>query len=314
VVYRAIDVVFQYLKPLIALLVVIPLAVGGFAFAFGRADVVSARVWADRPVFTPDFTSDLYSSTYSPAQVESALMLELIGTDSFATGVENVVQPEFESWSTPAQAQAFAALRQAFSVDPQGEHLFVISYTSTQPVYGIRVLQAIIQNYGSAVTDIESTQVGAAAGTLQALLPAAQQAMNQAVSAAQTYKAQHHLSDQDAQSDPNYGTLLAQARSQTDNYLRLLAQVDAAQSSQQAALSVPAAMFHVVDPPAVVHEALISSRTPGLKQAGLALGVVAALEALLVYVAARRDPTIRSGEEIRRALGLKPLGSVPLLR
>jgi len=128
VVYRAVDVVFQYLKPLIALLVVIPLAVGGFAFAFGRADVVIARVWADRPVFMPDFTSDVYSRTDSPAQTESDLMLELIGTDSFATSVENAVQPEFETWSTSARAQAFAALRQAFSVAPQGEHLFVISY------------------------------------------------------------------------------------------------------------------------------------------------------------------------------------------
>ncbi|HKF76360.1 MAG TPA: hypothetical protein VKF59_09475 [Candidatus Dormibacteraeota bacterium] len=312
-VYRAADVVFQYLKPLIALLVVIPLAVGGFAFAFGRAQVVSARVWADRPVFTPDFTSDLYSNTDSPAQIESALMLELIGTDSFATGVEKAVQPGFETWSTSAQDQAFTALRAAFSVAPQGEHLFVISYTCTQPAYGVRVLQAIIRNYGAAVMAIESSQVGAAAGTLQASLDAAQQAMNRAVSAVQSYQAQQHLSDQDARRDPNYSTLLGQARSQTDNYLKLLAQVDAAQASQQAVISVQAAMFHVVDPPAVAPEALISSRTPGLKQAGVALGVVAAVEALLVYFVARRDPTIRSGEDIRRALGLKPLGSVPLL-
>ena len=312
-VYRAVDVVFQYLKPLIALLVVIPVAVGGFAFAFGRADLVTARVWADRPIITPDFTSDLYSSSDSPAQLESALMLELMGTDSFATSVEKAVQPGFDTWSASAQNQALAELRGAFSVAPQGEHLFVISYISRQPAYGISVLQAIIHYYGLAVTEIEASQVSAAAGTLQASLEAAQQTMNRAVSALQAYQAQRHLSFQDAQRDPNYTTLLGQARLQTDNYLRLLALVDAAQASQQAVTSVQAAMFHVVDPPAVARTSLLSPTTPGLKQAAVAMGVVAILEALLVYVVARRDPTIRSGEDIRRAIGLKPLGSVPLL-
>jgi hypothetical protein len=313
VVYRAVDVVFQYLKPLIGLLLVIPLAVGGFGFVFGHQQVVTARVWADRPVFTPDFTSDLYSGIESPAQIESSLMLELMGTDSFASSVERTVEPEFETRSPSAQDQALANLRASFDVTPKGDHLFVISYICTQAAYGISVLQAIIQNYGIALMEIESSQVGAAAGALQSNLEAAQQAMNLAIKAAQTYQAQRHLSDQDAQRDPNYSTLLSQARLQTDNYLKLLALVDAAHASQQAAISVPSAMFHIVDPPALAPQPVISSTTPGLKQAGVALGAVAAIEALLVYVVARRDPTIRSGEDIRRALGLKPLGSVPLL-
>jgi len=313
VVYRAVDVAFQYLKPLIALLVVIPLAVGGVLFAFGRSEEVTARVWADRPVFTPDFTSDLYSATESPAQVESALMLEMVASDRFATNVETAVQPGFSTWPASQQDQALANLRSALSVSAQGQHLFLITYTTTQPALGIRVVQAVIQNYATAVTDLESSQVSAAAGTLQANLDAAKQAMDQAVAAADAYQAQQHLNVQQAQSDPNYTTLLGQARAQTDNYLALLAQVDAAHASQGAVASVQSAMFHVVDPPALAPQPLVSSRTPGLKQAGVALAAVAAIEALLVYFVARRDPTVRSAEDVRRALGLKPLGSAPVL-
>ncbi len=313
VVYRAVDVAFQYLKPLIALLVVVPLAVGGVLFAFGRTEEVTARVWADRPAFTPSFTSDLFSTTNSPAQVESTLMVEMIGTDSFAINVETAVQPGFASWPASQQDQALAELRGAISVTAQGEHLFLISYTTTQPAFGIRLVRALIQNYGTAVTDLETSQVGAAAGTLQASLDAAKQTMDQAVAAAQSYQAQQHLSSQQADTDPNYTTLLGKAKAQTDNYLSLLAQVDAAQASQSAVVSVQSAMFHVVDPPALAPQPLISGRTPGLKQFGVALGAVAALEVLLVYFVARRDPTVRAAEDIRRALGLKPLGSAPVL-
>lgn len=313
-VYRALDVVFQYLKPLVAALVVLPLAVGGLSYAFGRTDVVTARVWADRPVFTPDFTSDLYSTMASPATAESALMLEMIGTDAFATNVLTAVRPDYRSWPPSQQEQAVSDLRTKISVDAQGDHLFQISYATTSPDYGIRLLRALIQNFATAVTDLESSQVSAAAGTLQTNLDAARQSMNRAVAAAQSYQATGHLTDQQALGDPNYATLLVEARAKTNNYLNLLAQVDAAQASQGAVVSVQAAMFHVVDQPALAPAGFLSTRTPGIRQAGLALAGVAALAALLVYVVARRDPTVRSGEDIRRSLGLKPLGSVPAPR
>jgi hypothetical protein len=44
-----------------------------------------------------------------------------------------------------------------------------------------------------------------------------------------------------------------------------------------------------------------------------ALAAVAIVELLLVYVLARRDPNVRSLEDVRREVGLKPLGSTPVV-
>lgn len=311
-IYRALDVVFQFLTPLVALLLVVPLAVGGITFAIKHSEVVSARIWADRPLFTPDFASDRFTSYNTPAYTESTLMQEMITTDTFGDKVLTKVEPQYETWPPSRQEQALADLRDRVTVIPAGSHLFLVNYTTRSPDYGIRVVTAIIDSFSTSIQELEANAVGVAESTLQAQLDAAQQGMNKAIADAQNYQASHRLSDQAAQDDPNYGTLLAQARSATDRYLSLLAQVDQAQASRSAVVNLQASLFHMVDPPMLLPQKLGRS-TPGVKEALAALGAIAGIEALLVYVVARRDPTIRSGEDVRRALGLKPLGSVPVL-
>src|SRR5262249_60659024 len=71
--------------------------------------------------------------------------------------------------------------------------------------------------------------------------------------------------------------------------------------------------FHVVDRPFVVPLTL-DQHAPAVKFALYALIAIVAAEALFVYVIARRDPRIRSVQDIRGAAGLKPLGSVPVLQ
>ncbi len=312
VVYRALDVVFQYLTPLVALLVVIPLALGGAMFALNRTETVSARIWADHPTFTPSFSTDRFSSQNTPAQIESTLVVEMIGTDVFADKVMLAVEPQFEGWSASRRDQAVADLRKNVLVTAIGEHLFSISYSTRRPDYGVRLLRSIIDTYGSSLRELESSEVGVTQTTLQLELDRARVAMNKAVTDAQSYQAAHRLSDQAAGADPNFGTLLAQAKSATDHYLSLQALVDEAQASHSAVVNLQAALFHVVDQPAVLPQRL-SRTTPGVKEGLTALAGVAAVEALLVYVVARRDPSIRAAEDVRGALGLKPLGSVPVL-
>jgi H+/Cl- antiporter ClcA len=70
--------------------------------------------------------------------------------------------------------------------------------------------------------------------------------------------------------------------------------------------------FHVVDQPFVLPFKL-DQHTPAVKYALFALvGIVGAV-ALYVYVVARRDPRIRSVQDVTRTGRFKPLGTAPVI-
>jgi capsular polysaccharide biosynthesis protein len=71
-------------------------------------------------------------------------------------------------------------------------------------------------------------------------------------------------------------------------------------------------VFHVLDPPAV-QPVTLTAKSPVVKALLGGFGGVALLEAMLIYVLAKRDPRVRSGEEVEERLGLRNLGSTPLL-
>jgi hypothetical protein len=136
--------------------------------------------------------------------------------------------------------------------------------------------------------------------------------MNSAVAEAQAYKVARGLSESAALSDPAYVQLQGQAKTKSDQYLAILAQVDDAQASRNAVASIQASVFHIVDPPTPSPQR-ISTTTPGVRYSLAAFAAVAVAELLLVYVLARRDPNVRSLEDVRREIGLKPLGSTPVV-
>lgn len=311
-IHRSLDVAFQHLGWLLVGLLLVPIGAAAASTALDRSQVVSAKIWADKPTYTPKFTSDRFDSFQTPAQVEASLLQEMVATDSFDSSVLSKTDPGYAGWSQSHQQQAASDLRTSFSIDSQGEHLFVISYRTARVDRGIVVLKAIIDVFSAAVQELESGQVGTAQAVLQGQLDSAKQAMNSAVAAAQAYKSGHGLSESAAQLDPAYAQLQGQARTKTELYLSVLAQVDDAQASRNAVGKIQASVFHVVDPPALTPQKL-STSTPAVKYTLAAFAGVAVLEALLVYVLARRDPNLRSLEDVRREVGLRPLGSTPVV-
>jgi hypothetical protein len=311
-IHRSLDVVFQYLRWLVVGLLLIPLSVGATSIALDRSQVVSAKIWADKPSFTLKFTNSRFDSFQTPAQVEASLMQEMVATDSFTRTVLSKTEPQYGSWSRAHQEQAATDFRKSISIDSQGDHLFVVSYRTADAAHGVTVLRAVIDAFTAAVRELESGQVATAQNVLKGQLEAAHQDMNNAVAQLQTYKSAHGLGENAAQSDPAVAQLQGQAKTKTDQYLSVLAQVDEAEASQGAVASIQASIFHVVDQPAVTPQRL-GPATPGVRYALSALAAVLIAEALLVYVLARRDPSVRSPEDVRRELGLKPLGSAPVV-
>ncbi|MBO0686905.1 MAG: hypothetical protein J2P45_27470, partial [Candidatus Dormibacteraeota bacterium] len=87
-VRRALDVVFQHLGRLLAVIVLVPVVVGGVALTFTRTNVITARLWADSSAVSggaasSDPTAADFDPNLTPAQRQAALLAELVQTNSF---------------------------------------------------------------------------------------------------------------------------------------------------------------------------------------------------------------------------------------
>jgi hypothetical protein len=304
--YRSLDVIFQLLFRLIAALVLVPLIAGGVGLALDHAPTVEARVWADKPIFTPAFATDRFTSTDSPADIESGILTELVGTTQFTTEVLTAVDFQYPNWSSDQQAAAEADLQTNVTVTTDGTHLFTIDYKTSNTTRGRKIVNQLISAFGRQVQALDTTQVSVTQTALQGQVNTAYQDMTNAVQQAQTYLAQHQSVD----NDPNYQTLIAQAQSKTDSYLAAQAQLDEVKGSQTAVFTLQSSFFHVVDQPYVV-PLKIDQHLPAVKYLAFGLVGVLGAEVLLVYVIARRDPRIRAVQDIRRVGKFRPLGSTP---
>jgi len=306
--HRALDVVFQHLLRLVTALILVPLGAGAVGLALDHSLTVEARVWADKPTFTPVFATDRFTSSDPPAEIEAGILRELLATSAFADAVLTRVESGYASASPSQRRSAAADLQSNVSVATEGTHLFTVIYRTTDSDRGRSVVNAIIAAFGTEVQAIDANQVGVSQAAVKSQLDVAQLDMNDAVRQVQTYQAQHSS----VFNDPTYQTLLGQAQSKTDHYLSLQARLDEIKGSQAAVSVMQSSFFHVVDRPFVVPLTL-DQHAPAVKFALYALIAIVAAEALFVYVIGRRDPRIRSMQDVRRAAGLKPLGSVPLL-
>ena len=306
--YRALDVIFQHLFRLIAVLLLVPLVAGGVGLLLDHSATVEARIWADKPIFTPAFATDRFASDDSPADIEAGILRELVGTSQFTTEVLTAVDRRYPNFSTDEQNRQEADLQTNVTVTTQGTHLFTLDYKTPNTARGRVVVDAMIAAFGRQVQALDTSQVSVTQTALRGQVDQAQRDMNDAVQRAQTYLAQHQ--SQSVQNDPTYQTLIAQAQSKTDSYLAFQAQLDQAKGSQTAVYTLQSSFFHVVDQPFVV-PLKIDQHLPAVKYLAFALVGVLAAEALFVYVVARRDPHIRAVQDIRRVGRFRPLGSTP---
>jgi hypothetical protein len=304
--YRALDVIFQHLIRLVAVLLLVPLVAGGVGLVLDHSATVEARVWADKPIFTPAFATDRFASSDPPSDIEAGILRELIGTSQFTTEVLTAADFQYPNWTTDEQAIAEADLQTNVTVSTEGSHLFTIDYKTPNTPRGRLVVNAMIAAFGRQVQALDTNQVSVTQTALQGQRDATYRDMTDAVQQAQTYLAQH----QSVTNDPTYQTLIAQAQSKTDSYLAAQAQLDQVKGSQTAVFTMQSSFFHVVDQPYVV-PLKIDQHLPAVKYLLFALVGVLAAEALLVYVVARRDPRIRSVQDIRRVGRFRPLGSTP---
>ena len=308
VIHRWLDVFFQWAIWFLFGLIAVPLLTGAVTFLGDRSQLVTARVWVDRPMLLQAAGLANEWSNGTPSSDADALLTELIGSDWFADQVLTDSDPSFAGLSSSAKSQQRQILRQNLKHDMIGDHVLAVTYLTDRPAGGERLLSSVITRLGDSVETLDSIQTSAAAGLLDAEVTKARARMQDALDAATSYaqgKTLIQLID-----DPHYQTLQADAVAATNYYLSINAQAHQAHLAQSALPSIRDSTFRLMDPPAVTPKQL-DLRTPAVKYSLDALGATAAVEFIVIYLIGLRDPRIRSGEEVHKKLGVPFLGATP---
>jgi hypothetical protein len=308
VISRWLDLVFQYLGRLAIALLVLPALIGLAYLAMDRTQTVSTRIWTDTPAYSGQDLSPIGTASLSPADSDISIMNELILTDSFVDEVLST-DPAYHGQSEDAKIAMRSSFRTNLQISRQGPNLIAIQFTSTDPSWGVSLLNNLIKVYGNALKSLQLNRADAAGSVLRSELQAALKDRDTADTSVQGYLDSHQgMTPAQLAADPTYATLSAQAQAKSDQYLALLVQSQQVEMLRAAVPTAQPTAFHLVDPPSVDPVAL-SLKSPVVKITLETLAAVAGVEMLLVYVIARRDPRIRSGEEAARVLDVPYLGA-----
>ncbi len=310
-VHRWLDVFFEWAMWFLIALIAVPAITGAVTLIGDRSQLVTARVWADRPALLQAAGLANAWSNGTPSSDADALLTELVGSDWFVDQVLTDSTSGFKALGSDQKVQQRLVMRQSLKHNAIGDHVLELSYLTNQPATGIALLNSVIQRLGDSVETLESIQTTAAVGLLDAEVAKARDTMQKALDAASSYASGKSLTQ--LLDDAHYLTLQADALAATDYYVSLNRQAQQAHLAQSALPSIRNSTFRLMDPPSVTPRQL-DLHTPAIKYSMEALAGTAALEFVVIYVIGLRDPRVRSGEEVRRRLGVPYLGSTPDLR
>jgi hypothetical protein len=303
VLHRSLDVIFQYLVPLVLVLVGVPVTVLAVSLAVDRSQTVTARLWADQPAVLADSPYAGQSNGVTAAQSQATLLTELLQTDSFVATVLRGAR------SSADPTVVGADLRKNFAVVPEGPHVLLLSYSTAHPQTGMALTGAIITAFQQAQQVVQAGQVTVADDALRSQLQSARREMDDAIAAAQQYRASHGP-DASLASDAQYHSLRTLANVKVDSYTALLEQAQKAAQYQSALPSVQNTVLRTLDQPRLQSQALKPSGS-ATKNAGYAAAAAVAIELIFVYNLTRRDQRVRTTREVVSSLGLVSLGTTP---
>lgn len=306
--HRLLDVVFQYLVPLVAAIVLLPSAVLAAGLVLDRTQVVTARLWADQPAVLAGSPYTGIPGGETPASHEAEVLTELIQTDNFLATVKSAVDDS--GVHDPRDLKAFREdLQRNFAVTAEGPNLVVISYTTMRADWGLAVVTAAAAAFERAQEGVQTGQATVANQTLASQLATAKKGMDDAVAAAEQYASSHDLIS--LATDASYQSLRALATVKIENYVSLVQSAQQASQFQSAIPTVQTTLRRTIDQPRAAPSQINLFKGPATRNALYVMAVVAALELAFVYNVTRRDQHVRTAHEVVATLGMLSIGTVP---
>lgn len=306
---RAFDVLFQNGGRCLAGLILVPLVLGAGTAVIARTELVSTRLWVDRPPFSADVSVlGQQDPLAPPAATEEALLQEVLASDAFVDRILGAVTRGYRGLSGAARFNARSAFRANLSVLLEGDHTIVLSYKDPSALHGEAVLTELVRAFSKYVDGLQYQEAATQGGVAQSQINEAKTALDHATHNLQTYAAS--VSDKSTlKTDPTFVSLLAQANAATARYQNLVGIAQQSALAKAAAPILQREIFQVVDGPSIQPSLL--GGAPVLKVVELSFALVMLSEAALVYVIARRDPRLRTAEDATQWTGLRLVSTIP---
>jgi uncharacterized protein involved in exopolysaccharide biosynthesis len=314
-VTKVIEVLFRRKWGLLALLV-LPMVVGAaVAVKLPREYQASAGLWALRRYEIIGATGPESDLTSTPAVTQASTLGELLQSRSFALAVAyDTDLPKQLAAANPTtqglQDALYAEISQHVVATPLGYNLFAITYTNTDPVVALQVIEAVVSHYGSDSVSESTAEGEQLLISYQTQLKAAQQQAQQATQTAAEYLKVHQLTPAQAQVDPQYQLLVTQANQANAVVSTIQDDINTVQQQLATLSTGSSGLYIVIDAPSVPNRAV--SRTKTLLLAGgigVAAGLIAAIGYLLVLL--RLDQALYSVADLSSVTPYAVLLQIP---
>src|SRR5579862_9646542 len=314
---RGLEVFFRHKWRVLALLLAPLLLSELVVLALPRQYQSTASIWALRRYEIIGATGPESDLESTPAETQATALMELLQTRSFdlAVAADSDLANHLGggiSLNTQSQDNAIVAnLSSNVQVTTPGYNLQVITYTNENPYVAQKVVNAVITHYGqqSGSRAIAEGQQLLAAYNVQ--LAQAQQAANAATKAAAQYLQDHQLTSTEAQTDPEYQLLSAQAAQANTTVANDQANINTV-NQEIAALGTGAnGLYSITDTPQVGRP---TSRSKTLLLGGgigLAIALLACIGYLLIVM--RLNQSIYSAAELTERIPYPVLAQIPQL-
>ncbi len=298
--YSMLEMLFRHRWRYLTLLVVLPLIGALVCIPLFPKGTAEELVWVqDQNLLNT--SQPAYDSYLTPAQVTQADFEQYIQTDKFGVAVDKKLIAKGVS---TGQAYSIAVgLHTALVATASGNNLLQISYTCDQPSLCTQVLGLSWQVYQSYSTANANGQVKVAEQVYRQQVEQAQEQVDSATAAINTYVAQHPgESQQTTTADPQLSSLqqnLVNAQQTLQTAQGKLAQAQAQANTNQISSS---SLYSVVNQPQSRGGHLSHLPT---KQMMIAAALFWALAAISLIVSGRLERVVRHPNQLGSALGLE---------
>jgi len=333
---RALEAAFRH-KLLLAIpfLVILSFAVTVSWMSRSKEYIATGRVWVERAQFLNADVGTDWNPYLTPAQNQSLVLNELMGTDDFARKVAEragLTAPDgLAATGDSAQSVNLAGegsgldeetvlqrLRDDTGIGASGTHVIAISNRSPSALTAAAVVQSIIDEYADLHKTRTIDQAKLATSYYEERLASTQQELDKATTEANSYLAKHpELQAPEAPSlvgDATYIQLQSAVQRAETDYNSIQGTLAQIQFQSSATLQGLDSTFQVVDAPKPP-----SSPAPASLRSLLMLPALGALAALglssgLFFLLLRLDDAVRRPEEILSITGSEVACTIPDLR
>lgn len=310
---RYLEILFRHRLRFIALLLILPAAVGGGVIALFPHDTGEAQLWTDTPAYFGVSVSVTGWNQYlTPAQNTVDAMTQLTSTNAFLRSLWIDLNNSGTNLTPDESNAVLSNYRSDMKMTATGSHLVLLDYTCSRKPICLNVLSSTIQIYKDWLAVQEQTQAKIALDFYNGQLSQAKTKLQQDQKALQDYLAANPgTKPADAVVNADYNQLIHSVNDDQVNVNGLQQKLDSLHLQQAATAQLDTTILNVIDPPRLTGGQLTSLPK---KQLVIAEAACLALALGVLVLMAWSDRTVGDPRELQSRLHIPVVATIPELK